>query len=59
MLDVVMHACNLSTLEAKAGGFQDQGQPELHSETLSQKEKKKKEKVLPVVPVQLISLRGK
>jgi hypothetical protein len=48
MLDVVMHACNLSTLEAKAGGFQDQGQPELHSETLSQKEKKKRKRSFPL-----------
>jgi hypothetical protein len=28
--------CNLSTCEAEAGGLRVQGQPELHSQTLSQ-----------------------
>lgn len=39
-----IHACNSSTGESKAGGFQVQGQPALYKETWSQKkflEKKK------------------
>jgi hypothetical protein len=43
-LSVVVHACNLTHVEAKGGGSWVQGQPGLHSETLSlKKEKKKKE----------------
>jgi hypothetical protein len=38
-LGVVVHSCNLSTQEAEAGGSLVQGQPGLHSETLSLKEK--------------------
>jgi hypothetical protein len=34
---MVTNACNSSTQEAKAGGLRVQGQPGLHSETLSQK----------------------
>jgi hypothetical protein len=36
MTDVVIHACNPSTQEAKAGGSWVPSQPRLHSETLSQ-----------------------
>jgi hypothetical protein len=32
---MMVHDCNSSTQEAKAGGSQVPGQPELHSETLS------------------------
>jgi hypothetical protein len=39
---VVAHAFNPSTWEAEAGGFQlSSGQPEIHSETMFQKEKRK------------------
>jgi hypothetical protein len=34
---VVVHFCNPSTQDAKAGGFKVQGQPRLHSKSLSQK----------------------
>jgi hypothetical protein len=34
------HAYNHSTLEAEVGGLQVQGQPELHSKTLSQEKEK-------------------
>jgi hypothetical protein len=34
----VVHACNPSTQEAKAGGSRVWGQPELYSETLSQEQ---------------------
>jgi hypothetical protein len=54
LLVVVAHTFNHSTWEAEAGGSlssrqawstkQDQEQPGLHRETLSQKKKKKKEK---------------
>lgn len=33
---------NLSTPEAEAGGSQDQGQPELHSESKPRKEERRK-----------------
>jgi hypothetical protein len=36
-LNLVFHACNLSTQEAEARRLQVQGQPELHKETLFQK----------------------
>jgi hypothetical protein len=37
----VVHTCNPSTQEAEgAAGLRVQGQPELHSQTLSQKKKK-------------------
>jgi hypothetical protein len=39
-LAVMVHACNPSTKEAKAGGSGVRGQPELDSETLSKKKKK-------------------
>jgi hypothetical protein len=35
----VLHTCNPSTWEAETGGFRVQGQPWLHSKTLSQKKK--------------------
>jgi hypothetical protein len=35
------HICNLSTWEVEAGRSRVQGQPELHSEILSQKKKNK------------------
>jgi hypothetical protein len=38
----MVHACNPSTQEVEAGGLRVQGQPELHSETLSQKQNKTK-----------------
>jgi hypothetical protein len=38
---VVMHACNPYTWEVEAGGPRVLGQLGLHSETLSQKKKKK------------------
>jgi inosine/xanthosine triphosphate pyrophosphatase family protein len=41
---VVAHTCNLSTWEAETIGLQIQVQPGLHSETLSQKKKKRKKK---------------
>jgi hypothetical protein len=37
---MVVHSCNPSIAEYKVGGFGVQGQPGLHSETLSQKKKK-------------------
>jgi hypothetical protein len=37
MLGMVVHTCNSSTIKAEAGALQVQGQPGLHSETLSQK----------------------
>jgi hypothetical protein len=37
---MVVHACNPSTQETEAEGLEMQGQPRLHSETLSQKKKK-------------------
>jgi hypothetical protein len=37
---MVIHICNPSTWEAKAGGSHVQGQPWLHRETLSQKTNK-------------------
>jgi hypothetical protein len=37
---MVMHTCDLTTQEAKAGGWRVWGQPRLHSETLSQKNNK-------------------
>jgi hypothetical protein len=40
----VVHVCNPNTQEAEARGSQVQGQPELLSETLSQKNKTKKKK---------------
>jgi hypothetical protein len=43
-IGVVEHACNPSTQEAEVGGCQIQGQPGLHSKTLSGKKKKKKDK---------------
>jgi hypothetical protein len=36
-LGMMIHACNLSTWEAEAGGSIVQGQPGLYSENLSQK----------------------
>jgi hypothetical protein len=41
---VVAYPYNPSTQEAEAGGSQLEGQPGLHSETLSQKTNKKKNK---------------
>jgi hypothetical protein len=38
---MLVHACILSTLEAKTGGLQIYIQPELHREALSQKHKTK------------------
>jgi hypothetical protein len=35
MLGLVVHTCNPSTLEAKAGGLWDVGEPWLYNETLS------------------------
>jgi hypothetical protein len=32
----VVHTCNTNTWEAEAGGWRVGGQPELHSETLTQ-----------------------
>jgi hypothetical protein len=40
-LSVVVHNYNPRTQTAEAGGLRGYGQPELHSETLSQKKKKK------------------
>jgi hypothetical protein len=40
-MNMVVHTCNLSTGKAEAGVQQVQSQPELHSETLPQKKKKK------------------
>jgi hypothetical protein len=40
--DVMAHSCNPSTQEAEARGSQVGDQPGLHSETLSQKKKKRK-----------------
>jgi hypothetical protein len=39
---MVAHACNPSTWETETGGILFQGQPELHSKTLSQKQTNKK-----------------
>jgi hypothetical protein len=41
-IGVVVHSGNLSTEEAKTGGYQAQHQPELQRETLSQSLKKVK-----------------
>jgi hypothetical protein len=41
-LGVVVHTCNLSTLEAEEGRLKVQGQPGPHSKALSQKQKNKK-----------------
>jgi hypothetical protein len=38
----VAEACNLRTWEVKAEGFQVRGQPGVHNETLSQKQKHSK-----------------
>jgi hypothetical protein len=43
-LSVMFDICNPRTQEAKAGGSGVQGQPGLHSETLSQKKPKKPKK---------------
>jgi hypothetical protein len=40
VLGLVLHACSTSTQKAEAGGSHVQGQPGLHSETLSLKKKK-------------------
>jgi hypothetical protein len=38
---MVVYTCNPNSQEAEAGGSQDQGQPELHSDTLFQNEQVK------------------
>jgi hypothetical protein len=43
---VVAQACDLSTPEIETKGFRVQGQPGLHSKTLSQNNKKKKKKYI-------------
>jgi hypothetical protein len=45
---MVANTCNPSTGEAEAGGSQVQGQPGLHSKTLSQQNKTNKKKKLKV-----------
>jgi hypothetical protein len=40
-LGVLVYVCNPSTQEVETGGFQVQGQPELHSKTLSQGERER------------------
>jgi hypothetical protein len=40
-LGVVVHSCNPSTWEAKAGGLRVPGQPGLQNDSLSLKKKKK------------------
>jgi hypothetical protein len=39
---LLVYTCNSSTWEAETGGLQIQGQPGLHSESLSQKKKKER-----------------
>jgi hypothetical protein len=39
--DMVVHSCNPSTWEVEAGGLQIQCHPEMHSDTLFQKQSKK------------------
>jgi hypothetical protein len=41
---LLVYTCNSSTWEAETGGLQIQGQPGLHSESLSQKKKRKEKK---------------
>jgi hypothetical protein len=54
---VVAHAYNSSTWEEEVGGTHAQGQPGLHSETLSQQTKGKTVKVLFVHFMEKLSLR--
>jgi hypothetical protein len=44
-LGMVVHAYNLSTQEAEAGGSGVQSQPWLHNETMSQKQKQNKKEI--------------
>jgi hypothetical protein len=41
---MVVHTCNHSTQEAKAGGSQVRGKSRLHSKTLSKKKEEKRKK---------------
>jgi hypothetical protein len=55
-LGVVVHACSSSTPAAEAEVLQVAGQPGLHCENLSQKNKEKKRKLNNFVPVILLLL---